>query len=135
MAVRLHHVQMAIPPDTEEAARAFWCTILGFEEVPKPEPMRGRGGLWVRSGAAEIHLGVEAPFAPARKAHPAIVFDELAPMVERLESAGHATRTDVDIDGHRRVHTHDPFGNRLELLSPIDSDPVGGEGGERRPLG
>ena len=114
----LHHVQLAIPPESENEARTFWIDVLGFEEIVKPPALRDRGGLWVRSGSAEIHLGVETGFQPARTAHPAIVCDDLDPVIARLDAVGHDTKADADIDGHRRVHTHDPFGNRLELLSP-----------------
>ena len=116
--MRLHHVQLAIPPESEADARTFWLEVLDFREIAKPPALSGRGGLWVRSGSAEIHLGVENGFQPARRAHPAIVYDELDPVIARLHAAGHETKPDADIDGHRRVHTHDPFGNRLELLSP-----------------
>ena len=53
-------------------------------EVEKPADLRARGGAWFRAydaaGAvdAEIHVGVEDPFAPARKAHPALVLDDEA---------------------------------------------------------
>ena len=115
--MRLHHVQLAIPAGSEAEARAFWVDVLGFREIAKPAALRSRGGLWVKSGSAEIHLGVEAEFRPARKAHPAIVYEDLDGVVASLHAAGHATEPDADIDGHRRIHTHDPFGNRLELLS------------------
>ena len=119
--MRIHHVQVAIPPESESAARAFWVDMLGFEVIAKPPAMRDRGGLWVRSGSAEIHLGVEVEFQPARKAHPAVVVGDLAAVLARLHAAGHDTERDDDIDGHRRVHTHDPFGNRVELLAPRES--------------
>ena len=76
--MRLHHVQVACPPGGEDGARRFYAEGLGMTEVEKPADLRGRGGAWFRSyddaGAvtAEIHVGVEEPFAPARKAHPAL---------------------------------------------------------------
>ena len=54
--IRIDHVQIPIPPGGEDAARAFYSGVLGLTEVPKPEPMRARGGMWFAEG---IHLGIE----------------------------------------------------------------------------
>jgi catechol 2,3-dioxygenase-like lactoylglutathione lyase family enzyme len=111
----IDHVQVAGPPGCEEPARAFYGGLLGLEELPKPEPLRARGGCWFRAGAQELHVGVEDPFAPARKAHPGLVVDGLDELVERLRGAGHEVAFDETIPGTRRCHVADPFGNRLEL--------------------
>lgn len=127
--MRLHHVQVAIPAGAEPAARAFYRDALGMSEVDKPAALQARGGAWFRAhdetGAvtAEIHVGVEEPFAPARKAHPALVLDD----VESLERLGRrlvATGFEVDwsqrhsFDGYQRLHTYDGHGNRVEVLAP-----------------
>jgi ribosomal protein S18 acetylase RimI-like enzyme len=115
MIAGVDHVQVAAPPGCEEAARAFYGELLGMEEVPKPEALRPRGGVWFRAGDQELHVGVEDPFAPARKAHPALALsraDELDALAERLSGAGHAVEWETG-----RLHTADPFGNRLELLA------------------
>lgn len=114
--MRLHHVQVAIPVGSEDEARGFWIDLVGFNEIPKPEPMADRGGLWIRDGEAEIHIGVEEPFSPARKAHPGIVMDDLAALEERIGWAGYEMHPDADIDGMRRFHVFDPFGNRIEFM-------------------
>jgi catechol 2,3-dioxygenase-like lactoylglutathione lyase family enzyme len=116
--VRFHHVQLAMPRGREDDARSFYAGVLGLEEVPKPSELAGRGGCWFRKGDVELHLGIEEPFTPARKAHPAIVADDLGVVRERLEAAGADVTEDVPLEGHRRIHTSDPFGNRLELLQP-----------------
>jgi catechol 2,3-dioxygenase-like lactoylglutathione lyase family enzyme len=110
------HVQVAIPAGSEAAARDFFATLLGMVEVPKPAALAGRGGCWFTSGSAVLHLGVETPFAPARKAHPAFVVDDLDALAARLRTAGHDCRlADGEIPGVRRFHAFDPFGNRLEF--------------------
>ena len=53
-------------------------------EIPKPAALAARGGVWFRSGTAELHLGVEADFRPARKAHPGLLVDDLDAVVTRL---------------------------------------------------
>lgn len=114
----LHHIQLAMPAGEEEAARRFYGDVLGMTERPKPEPLRRRGGVWFTAGATEMHLGVEADFRPARKAHPAFRVSDLAALRARLEAAGCATREDEPLPGFQRFYADDPFGNRLEFLQP-----------------
>jgi catechol 2,3-dioxygenase-like lactoylglutathione lyase family enzyme len=113
--IGIDHVQVAAPPGCEEAARAFYGSLLGLEELEKPEPLRARGGCWFRAGPQELHVGVEEPFAPARKAHPGLVADDLEALEQRLTAAGITVERDVPLDGVVRCHVADPFGNRLEL--------------------
>ncbi len=120
--MRLHHVQVAIPVAGEDLARRFYVEGLGMTEVEKPAALRARGGLWCRSGAAEIHLGVEDPFTPARKAHPALLLDDVAALdaiAQRLQQLGfevdHGERD--TFPGHVRCHAKDGHGNRVELLA------------------
>lgn len=116
MITGVDHVQLAIPRGREDAARAFYAELLGMDEVPKPPVLAARGGCWFASGAAVLHLGVEEPFAPARKAHPALLVDDLDALAAALTAAGYpCVRADGEIPGVRRFHTHDPFGNRVEF--------------------
>jgi catechol 2,3-dioxygenase-like lactoylglutathione lyase family enzyme len=123
--VRLHHVQVACPPGVEDDARRFYAEALGLAEVEKPADLRARGGAWFRSsaGGAEIHVGVEDPFVPARKAHPALVVDDVAELeavAARLGDLGFGVDWSQrgSFPGHVRFHTFDAHGNRVELLSP-----------------
>jgi catechol 2,3-dioxygenase-like lactoylglutathione lyase family enzyme len=111
----IDHVQVAAPAGCEAAARAFYAVALGLEELPKPEAIRDRGGCWFRAGAQELHVGVEEPFAPARKAHPGFVVSDLDAIRARLREAGVAYDDDGRIAGVDRLFLFDPFGNRLEL--------------------
>ena len=114
--IGLDHVQVAIPAGGEEAARAFYGALLGMTELSKPPVLAARGGCWFRSGAAELHLGVEEPFAPARKAHPAFLVADLDGLESTVTAAGHeCVRSDGEIPGVERFHTFDPFGNRVEF--------------------
>lgn len=105
-----------MPPGQDEEAVGFYRDVLGLEEVPKPKHLASRGGCWFRGGKVELHLGVEDPFAPARKAHPALLVDDLDALERRLREAGVAVVRDADLEGYRRVYVADPFGNRLELI-------------------
>lgn len=113
---RLHHMQLAMPRDEEQAARDFFVGVLGMIEVDKPPVLAARGGAWFRAGSVELHLGVEDDFRAARKGHPGILVTDLDDVVHRLVEAGQDVRWDVDFPGFRRVYAHDPFGNRLEFL-------------------
>jgi catechol 2,3-dioxygenase-like lactoylglutathione lyase family enzyme len=114
VSAALDHVQVAIPAGGEPAARRFYGELLGLAEVEKPEPLRANGGVWFAPG---LHLGVETPFAPARKAHPGLRVDDLDGVAARLAAAGHEAVWDERWPGVRRFHVFDPFGNRLELLA------------------
>ena len=111
----IDHVQVAAPPGCEAAARAFYGELLGLEELPKPVELAARGGCWFRAGSAELHVGVEEPFVPARKAHPGLVVDDLDALRVRLAAEGIAVQDDSSLPGVRRFHAADPFGNRLEF--------------------
>lgn len=115
----LDHVQIAAPRGCEAAARAFYGELLGLEEIEKPPPLRGRGGVWFALGGGQLHIGVEDPFAPARKAHPAlrVSTQELHALAGRLRAAGAPVNWDRELPEVERFFTADPWGNRLELLS------------------
>lgn len=110
--VGLDHVQLAMPPGGEDLARGFYTGLLGIPEVAKPADLVARGGCWFAQGALKVHLGVEADFRPALKAHPGLLVDDLAALVARLEAAGMA----VQWDGPAQCYAADPFGNRIELI-------------------
>jgi catechol 2,3-dioxygenase-like lactoylglutathione lyase family enzyme len=111
----IDHVQIAAPPGCESAARSFYAGLLGMDELPKPEPLASRGGCWFKAGRVELHVGVEDPFAPARKAHPGLVVDDLAALRAVLTGQGIEVRDDRDLPGVERFYAEDPFGNRLEF--------------------
>ena len=115
---RLHHVQLAIPPGGEDAARAFYGGVLSMTELEKPAVLAARGGCWFAGGGWEIHLGVEEAFMPARKAHPGVLVDDVDALAECLESAGRKVEWDPHFPGHRRLYSADDHGNRLEFLQP-----------------
>ena len=114
----IHHVQLAMPQGGEARARAFYDGLLGLAKVPKPAELARRGGVWFERGSVRVHLGVEDPFHPARKAHPAFLVDDLRGLRHTLEAAGQEVRPDGALRGYDRFYIDDPFGNRLELLEP-----------------
>lgn len=119
--MRLHHVQVSCAPGGEDAARRFYADGLGIPEVEKPPVLAARGGCWFRGDAVEVHVGVEQDFVPAAKAHPAFLVDDLDGIAARLEELGfRVDRTEEHtFPGHRRLHTRDGNGNRVELLASL----------------
>lgn len=117
---RLDHVQLAMPAGGEDAADAFYRDLLGFVVVPKPPLLAARGGRWYAPGATDlpqVHLGVDADFRPARKAHPAFVVEDLDALAAALAAAGLVPRWEDDQPGMRHCYVDDPFGNRIELIA------------------
>jgi catechol 2,3-dioxygenase-like lactoylglutathione lyase family enzyme len=117
--VGIHHVQLAMPPGGEDDAESFYSGVLGLPRVAKPSALAGRGGCWFRGSGVEVHLGVEEDFRPARKAHPALRVTGLQQLRRRLEEAGAVITEEPPLDGWTRLHTVDPFGNRIELIEAV----------------
>ncbi|HKY68039.1 MAG TPA: diguanylate cyclase [Acidimicrobiales bacterium] len=117
----LDHVQLAMPAgdESERAADGFYVDVLGLSRVAKPAALAARGGCWYESPSVRIHLGVQPDFRPAAKAHPALLVDDLDIACERIVAAGGEVRPADDVPGVFRIHTEDPFGNRIELIQAV----------------
>ena len=116
----IDHVQIAIPGGSETQAREFYINVLGFAEVPKPATLAKRGGVWLQSENVQLHLGVKKDFRPAKKAHPAFLVDNLDDFISKAKSL--EIEIDVsqpELEGFKRIHIFDPFGNRIELMEVI----------------
>ena len=113
----IDHVQLAMPPGEEQAARRFYQDLLELQEIPKPPQLVARGGCWFSGGGVQLHLGVEQDFRPAKKAHPAIRCAGYESLIDKLKAAGIEITEADDIPGIRRSHFFDPFGNRIELIA------------------
>ena len=126
--VRLDHVQLAMPAGREAEAVAFYEGLLGIPNIPKPPHLAVRGGCWFETDAVKVHLGIDPDFRPARKAHAALIVDDLDTLIATLTAAGHIPRDDEPLEGYHRVYVDDPFGNRLELmeLDPAEDSEAAG---------
>jgi catechol 2,3-dioxygenase-like lactoylglutathione lyase family enzyme len=118
--VALDHVQLAMPTGQEDRARAFYRDILGLPEQAKPANLAARGGCWFATDNLRIHLGIDPEFKPAGKAHPAFLVDDLDALRKRLVSAAFPVVEDEPLEGYERCYTYDPFGNRIELMQPVE---------------
>jgi len=114
----INHVQICVPTAAEETSKHFYSAILGLQEIPKPEPLRARGGAWYRQGSIELHLSTENSASDNRSSRRHICF-----VVASLTQAEAAlAEADIEIipdsqpiDGWRRFYVHDPGGNRIEI--------------------
>jgi len=113
----LDHVQVAIPPGADAAARAFYGGVLGLAEIPKPAPLNASGGMWFLTGATQLHIGSQPDFVPAKKAHPAFIIDDFAGYCDLLRARQVEVREEAPVAGRRRAGIEDPFGNRIELIA------------------
>lgn len=117
MIIGLHHAQITIPKGTEAEGKAFYCELLGLQEIDKPEALRGRGGFWLVVGHQEVHVGTEDGFDRlATKAHLAYQVEDIHYWRERLETNAVEILEAVPIRGFARFEFRDPFGNRVELI-------------------
>jgi hypothetical protein len=92
------------------------CDCLGLVEMEKPDLLKDRGGLWLRAGDRELHLGVQEPFNAAKKAYPAFRVADVRQVAAQLADHGFDVNWDDNIPGVTRFETFDVFGNRLEFL-------------------
>jgi catechol 2,3-dioxygenase-like lactoylglutathione lyase family enzyme len=117
----IDHVQIAMPVGEEQMAHIFYMELLGFTEIPKPPELAKRGGAWFQSESVQLHLGVESDFRPARKAHPAFIVDDLDSLLTKIQDAGYETdSSQPPLNGYKRAHVFDPFGNRIELMERLE---------------
>ena len=129
--VAVHHVQLTVPRGQEDAARRFYCDVLGMREVPKPAALAGRGGLWLSPGQGPlVHVGAEDGVdRAATKAHVAYEVCNLPAWRRRLEQRGVRPLDSIPIPEFDRFEFRDPFGNRVEMIEPVTASGAGASSG------
>jgi catechol 2,3-dioxygenase-like lactoylglutathione lyase family enzyme len=116
--MHLSHINVSMPKGSEDIARQFYASQLGLQEIPKPEPLRIRGGVWFDAGGLDIHVSVEGQQGGADvQRHFGLACSDVDAMRARLKAAGIETE-----DGRpapwKRFFVRDPFGNRIEIHEP-----------------
>ena len=120
MILGLHHAQITIPKDMEQEGKAFYCGVLGLQEIEKPDSLKGRGGFWLQVGEKEVHVGTEEGFDRlTTKAHLAYQVTNLVKWRGILEDLQIEILDGVPIPGYDRFEFRDPFGNRVEMIQAI----------------
>ncbi|MGB6484830.1 MAG: VOC family protein [Candidatus Acidiferrales bacterium] len=72
-------------------------------------------------GSKQIHIGVEAAFRSAQKAHVAFAATDIDALYRALEKADVQCVWDEALGGVRRFYANDPWGNRLEFTERTSS--------------
>ncbi len=122
MIIGLHHAQITIPADTEDAARRFYCGVLGLTERPVPEALSGRAAFWLQVGSLSVHVGREDGVdRRATKGHLAYEVADLGAWREKLAAAGVTVLESIPLPGYKRFEFRDPFGNRVEMIETLAS--------------
>ncbi len=117
---RIDHIQLAAPIGGEEKARSFFQDVLSLQEVEKPHELKKNGGVWFSNGHIHIHVGIEEPFSPAKKAHPAFEVSDIEALGSQIIEKGVSIQPDDRLPGAKRFYVNDPFGNRLEFLEWVN---------------
>ncbi|MFI9359490.1 glyoxalase [Kitasatospora sp. NPDC053057] len=122
MITALDHVQLSAPPGSEALLRAFYGDVLQMAEIPKPQPLTGRGGCWFAAdgGRVRLYLGIEERFRPNTKAHPGMAVCEIEDFALRLAELGAQVVWDDSLPPRRRFYTTDPVGNLLEFVEAAE---------------
>jgi catechol 2,3-dioxygenase-like lactoylglutathione lyase family enzyme len=113
--MHLSHINVTMPRGGEEKARSFYSGLLGLPEIPKPEPLRVRGGVWFDAGGPDVHLSVEEQRGEAdTQRHFGLECADVDGLRSRLKAAGVQT-DDARPAPWKRFFVCDPFGNRIEI--------------------
>ena len=117
------HVQITVSAADVEAARGFYCEVLGLREVEKPDSLKPNGGFWAATGDVVLHVGVEEGFDRlTTKGHVAYRVDDVWAWRDKLVGMGIEVKKSIEIPGYERFEFRDPFGNRVEMIRPIEGE-------------
>ena len=117
MVTALHHVNVTVPAEVEEATKLFYSSLLGLDQVPKP-PAARQNGAWYQIGGNQLHLSVEdEPQGPPSSRHVCFYVADLAESEQRFREGGVEILPDPrPIPGTLRFYVRDPGGNQLEIV-------------------
>jgi len=118
----LHHVDIIIPKGSEEFAREFYCKLLGFLEIAKPDILNSNGGLWLQLDNCQLHLSIEKKegYNPRNtKAHIAYQVFDIQKLEKLLLKNKYIVKKQTQIPGMTRIESEDPFGDRIEFLEVL----------------
>ena len=116
MVTQLHHVNVTVPAELEQAAKDFYGTVLGLNQVPKPAAAR-QNGAWYQIGDNQLHLSVEDESSALSSRHVCFTVDDLSQAEKQFRDAGVEILPDPrPIPETERFYVRDPGGNQLEIV-------------------
>jgi len=118
MVSALHHVNVTVPAELEQATKEFYGAVLGLKEIPKPKGTRPTGA-WYQIGPNQLHLSVERDDSgPLSSRHICFTVTDLRAAEERFRKAGVEIIPDPrPQQGTSRFYVRDPGGNLLEIAA------------------
>lgn len=116
MVTALHHVNVTVPPELEQAAKDFYGAVLGLERIPKPLTSRP-SGAWYQIGPNQLHLSVDnEERGPLSSRHICFAVADLNAAETRFRQAGVEIIPDPrPAENVSRFYVRDPGGNMLEI--------------------
>jgi len=116
MVTALHHVNVTVSAELEAAAKDFYGSVLGLQQVPKPAASR-QNGAWYQVGPNQLHLSIEDQADNAASSrHVCLTVDDLSAAEKKFREAGVQIISDPrPVPGSPRFYVRDPGGNQLEI--------------------
>src|SRR3954451_5294709 len=114
--MRIHHVNVVVPPGGTDAVVPFYAGVLGLRQVDKPAEGVAQSGAWFDiDDHSQVHVSErEGDVHP--QSHFGLVVDDFDGVLERLGEAGAPWEDQAALFGGRGGFTRDPAGNRVEIL-------------------
>jgi catechol 2,3-dioxygenase-like lactoylglutathione lyase family enzyme len=117
--IRADHIHICVPAERLEEAKAFYTTVMGLEQIYRPDDIFNNAGYWFNIGDIQLHIGVEPALQRSARHTAFEVADIAAARALLTENQIEITEEPV-IPGRNRFAFIDPFGNRMELLQRLD---------------
>jgi catechol 2,3-dioxygenase-like lactoylglutathione lyase family enzyme len=115
MITALHHVNVTVPAELENAAKEFYGAMLGLRQIPKPATSR-QSGAWYQIGNTQLHLSVEDEEQSLSSRHVCFTVSDLREAEGRFREAGVEIIADPRPNPDApRFYVRDPGGNMLEI--------------------
>jgi catechol 2,3-dioxygenase-like lactoylglutathione lyase family enzyme len=111
----IHHVAICV--DDAEAAKTFYCDVLGFTTVSS-RPTEFGPGHWLDAGGQQVHL-MEVAEPVRNPGHFALRVDDLDAAVADISATGvRVDKIPHTAGAGQQAFLHDPSGNVIELNQP-----------------
>mgnify|MGYP002385495523 CR=1 FL=1 len=115
--MRVHHVNVVVPPGAVDATAEFWRSVFGLVDLPR-QGRSGRPGAWLDAGSFEVHVS-ERDGSAHPDAHVAIAVPDVDEIRERCLERGAEWEDAPALFGTGRGFTRDPGGNRIEVVHDV----------------
>ena len=114
--ISVNHIHFQFPPQSKEAIRFFYATVLGAHELHSPET---RQLLQFEMGEQRLCFTPETgPTVPKPSQHVAFNVQGIGDLKQRLHAFDLAFIESHPDQPAQQIYIKDPAGNQLEFLEP-----------------